>query len=98
MMTYTRIINGPFGRHTLVGATGNDLLTGGADSESYVISRERGSDVINDLQASAGRDVFFAQDDALATLASSPAVAKQTHTHTAVTLFTSDTLSSRTAE
>jgi VCBS repeat-containing protein len=64
------IIAGGAERQTLDGREGNDILIGGSGSDTFIVSKGNGSDVIVDFQAGAGGDVLRLMNYGFTTLAS----------------------------
>ncbi|MDQ8728499.1 family 16 glycosylhydrolase [Bradyrhizobium sp. LHD-71] len=92
MTTYERTLVGTPGKDILFGGTGNDLLTGLADSDIFAISKGYGSDTISDFAAGAGGDVLRLQNYGFRTFASFQAAAEQVGSDTVVTLSATETL------
>ncbi|WFU39379.1 Ig-like domain-containing protein [Bradyrhizobium sp. CB82] len=86
------IINGTADSDVLFGGTGNDLLTGRAGSDIFVVSKGYGSDTISDFQAGIGGDVLRVQNYGFATFTSFMSAAKQIGTDVIVTLSSTETL------
>ncbi|MBR1170972.1 Ig-like domain-containing protein, partial [Bradyrhizobium liaoningense] len=92
IMTYALTINGTFNVDILFGSTGNDLLTGGASSDLFVVSKGYGSDTISDFQAGAGGDALRVQNYGFATFATFVPAARQLGADVIVTLSSTETL------
>jgi hypothetical protein len=75
-------LTGISGNDVLFGGMRNDLLTGGAGSDTFVIAKGYGSDTVSDFAAGAGGDLLRFQNYGFATFASSDAPADVSGTST----------------
>ncbi len=90
--TLANVIKGGAGVQTINGMSGNDVLSGGADADTFVVAKGNGSDIITDFATSSGGDTLRLSGFSFANVAAVKAAATQVGGDTVVPLGGGETL------
>jgi hypothetical protein len=74
------------------GARGNDVLTGGAGRDTFVVNAGNGNDIVTDFQAGAGGDILQLNNTGLKTFTDVTAAMKQVGTDLVLTIAGGETI------